>query len=247
MIRSTAAPAALVLLAWHAPLAAQSRWVTTPADGCAGLTVSWELPGAAVAALAGPRWVVRPGRTPGTALFSYFIVSCSESRIDSARTGGLAAAMPIIPLAGSTDSTLTDVGAAVGTILSAAGSPVQRIFRSNGFEARDGRVTFRIVPWALGFRVIATAGDSLGRIVIEAEVEDSAAAFEADGRLGPLGVGPVATFGGPERSVRYTAATGSVLSEGVTVLSRLGVSPLPARIALDRRFAWNFSFAPPPR
>ncbi|MDX2192514.1 MAG: hypothetical protein NW201_04105 [Gemmatimonadales bacterium] len=241
------AAALLALCAGAAAPAAAQRWVVTAADGCEALTVWWEAPAAAVASLAGKRWAPEPGDSPGTADLGWVVVQCASGAIDGRRVGPHALAAPLVRLAGGRAPGLPDAQVGIGPVIAEPGSPAHALLRAAGLAVVDGVVTFRPRPMGRGARVIATAGDADGRLVVEAEVEPGAAAVGDDAAIASLGDGPVVALTGPVAAVRAGEAAAVVLGEGNTLVARVGLPPRPARVTYDRRCTWDLSFAPSAR
>ena len=224
-------------------------WSVPESSPCTGLTLGWNPPLEALQDVVGSRWTPAEGSTPGKGVFLLFSVSCEGSTIDGVETGPFTLAAAIVrtePPPDPRGGRGANSWAALPDTFGRTGEPVFELFRRHGFASSEGEVALSVQE---------NEDDEEARFVIETaegRVEGTATIGHEESTFGVttaiVGTDPelFSLFRGPESGVRQAGGVATVLSTGVTWVSRLGLGTSPPIVALDREFVWEFTFSSEP-
>ena len=230
---------------------ADAAWTISAQRPCTGLTAGWAKPLSEVNKLVGPQWRAALGPVKGAGLVLVFIASCPDSSYAGKATGRFSSAFVLVPV----EPVVLDASAPMPAnahwiaVLAAAGkpgTPVMRLFHSNGIPVARAQVSLTLHALAKGKQAKSVLRFARGTVIVDAEwqpvtkpmnISDTTAV-----RVSPPGV----LFNGPESSTRYAEGKAYSRSTGATWLTKFGLKGNPLFVTLDTNFTWNFAFQPVP-
>lgn len=232
-------------------MAAAESWVTTSKAPCKGLTVGWTPTLAALRQVVGPRWQPAPGPVKDHGILLLFATACPGSKIGKTASGTFTMGAVIVPVETPANThgiqqSNTHGWAVVPDVLGAAAGPVMQLFKRQGFEVTDAKVTLNIHSTAKGEQARMRFVTRYGQMQIRALISGPAKRFDHVSALAGTGQSAFSVFTGPESAARQAQGMAEVTAHGDTWVSRLHLDSRPKIVTLDRDFVWAFNFSKQP-
>lgn len=250
-MRCTMILCGLLALGIGTAASADAAWTISAQRPCTGLTAGWAKPLGDLNKLVGPQWRAALGPVKGAGLVLVFIASCPDSSYAGKATGRFSSAFVLVPV----EPVVLDASAPMPAnahwiaVLAAAGkpgTPVLRLFHSNGIPVARAQVSLTLHESAKGRRAESRLRFAHGTLVVDAEWQPVTKPMNSTDttavRVSPAGV----LFNGPESSTRYAEGKGYNRSTGATWLTQFALKGDPLFVTLDTDFTWNFAFRPAP-